>query len=218
MRRGRLADDATTLEVSKPVQLLGLTVPRGKYSVWFVLREQGPWTFVLDPRASLVHTAHPDSTPQQLRAPVMPHQVAHTEALTWSFSSVNPSGTTLDFRWGTMGIEVPITVTPTLPLTMTAAEAAPYVGEYDVTARSSRFFVSLRNARLIGRFEPALFGVEEMQLLPNGPDRFAYGLMRNGELWSTNALLNVKFARSGGRVTGFEYGQGSSIEARGTRR
>ena len=71
------ADDATTLELSKPVQLLGMTVPRGKYSVWLVLREQGPWTFVLDPRDSLFHTDHPDSTAQQWRAPVMPMRVPH---------------------------------------------------------------------------------------------------------------------------------------------
>lgn len=212
------ADDATTLEVSRPVQLLGLNVPKGKYSVWLVLREQGPWTFVLDPRAGLFHTAHPDSTPQQLRAPVTPRQVAHTEALTWSFPSVSPSGATLDFRWGTLGIEVPITVTPTLPLTITSAEAAAYVGEYDVAGRSSKFVVVVRNGRLLGRFEPALFGVEEMQLLPNGPDRFAYGMMRNGELWSTNTQLNVRFTRTGDRATAFEYVEGSSTTAHGTRR
>ena len=75
------ADDATTLELSKPVQLLGMTVPRGKYSVWLVLREQGPWTFVLDPRDSLFHTDHPDSTAQQWRAPVMPMRVPHSTRL-----------------------------------------------------------------------------------------------------------------------------------------
>ena len=212
------ADDATTLEVSRPVELLGLTVPKGKYSVWLVLREQGPWTLVLDPRAGLFHTAHPDSTLQQLRAPVMPRQVAHTEALTWSFPVVTATGATLDFRWGTMGVELPITVTPTLPLTMTAAAAAPYIGEYDVTGRSSRFIVSQRNGRLIGRFEPALYGVEEMLLLPNGADRFAYGMMRSGDVWSTNAQVHVTFARTGDRVTGFEYGEASSVTARGTRR
>ncbi|MBC7894090.1 MAG: DUF2911 domain-containing protein [Cytophagaceae bacterium] len=212
------ADDATTLEVSKPVQLLGLAVPKGKYSVWLVLREHGPWTFVLDPRAGLFHTAHPDSTSQQLRAPVTPRQVTHTDVLTWSFPAVSPSGATLDFRWGTMGIEVPITVTPTLPLTVTAAEAAPYLGEYEVTGRGSRFVVSLQNGRLIGRFEPRVAGVEEMQLLPSGPDRFAYGLWRNGELWSTNAQLQVRFLRTGERVSGFEYVDGSSVMARGTRR
>jgi hypothetical protein len=69
--------------------------------VWLVLREHEPWTFVLDPRDSLFHTEHPDSTPQQLLAPITPVDVAHTEALTFDFPSITNTGVTLRFRWGT---------------------------------------------------------------------------------------------------------------------
>lgn len=220
------ADDATTLELSKPVQLLGMTVPRGKYSVWLVLREQGPWTFVLDPRDSLFHTDHPDSTAQQWRAPVMPMRVPHTEVLTWSFPAVSTTGATLDFRWGTMGVEIPITVPPSLPLTVSAEEAAPFVGDYTftwvdstATEKPSRFTVERRGMQLFGVWDTPQFGsMREMQLLAHGPDTFAYGFVRNGELWSTNMRMTIRFQRRNGRITGFEYGSGPELFARGVRR
>ncbi len=220
------ADDATTLDVSKPVTILGLTVPKGRYSVWFVLREREPWTLVLDPRDTLFHTDHPDSTAQQLRAPFTPYVVAATEVLTWEFPAVSTTGATLAFRWGTMGAEFPVTVTPSLPLTVSEAEAAPFVGEYDYawtdtssTNKPSRFTVVRRDGKLFGVWAPAQFGtMREMQLLPNGRDTFAYGFVRNGELWSTNLEMNVRFTRSNGKVTGLEYGNGKEVFARATRR
>jgi Protein of unknown function (DUF2911) len=220
------ADDATTLDVNKPITVLGLTVPKGRYSVWFVLREREPWTFVLDPRDTLFHTDHPDSTAQQLRATFTPHTVAHTEVLTWEFPAVSTTGATLAFRWGTMGAEFPLTVMPSLPLMVGEAEAAPFVGEYtyawtdpESKEKPSRFTVVRRDGKLFGVWEPAQFGtMREMQLLPNGPDRFAYGFMRNGELWSTNPRMNVRFTRTNGRVSGFEYGDGTEVFARATRK
>ncbi|MEO6878980.1 MAG: DUF2911 domain-containing protein, partial [Gemmatimonadaceae bacterium] len=37
------ANQATTLEVNRPIRLLGKMVPAGKYSVWLTLREKGAW-------------------------------------------------------------------------------------------------------------------------------------------------------------------------------
>jgi len=220
------ADDATTLEVSRPVQILGMTVPAGRYSVWLVLRENEPWTFVLDPRDSLFHTAHPDSTSQQLRAPIRPIDVAHTEALSFDFPVVTNTGTTLRFRWGTKGVEVPIMVQPTLPLAVSAADAAPYLGVYDFTFTDtteaqppSRFTIAWRDGQLFGSWDPPPFGtMKEMQLLANGPDRFAYGWYRDGALWATSAELNLVFERTNGVITGFSYRTTESAFARGVRR
>jgi hypothetical protein len=220
------ADDATTFEVNRPVQLLGLTVPAGRYSVWLVLREHEPWTFVLDPRDTLFHTDHPDSTAQQLRAPVTPVEVAHTEVLSFDFPSVTNTGVTLRFRWGTKGVEVPITVQTTLPVTVTELEAAPYVGDYtyawaDTTDSPppSRFTIVRRGDQLFGVWDPAQFGtMREMQLLRNGADRFAYGWYRDGALWATNPDLNLVFERENGVVTGFTYRSSDQVIARGTRR
>jgi hypothetical protein len=220
------ADDATTLDVSKTVTVHGMTVPKGRYSVWFVLREREPWTLVLDPRDTLFHTDHPDSTAQQLRTSFTPKAVAHTEVLTWEFPSVRTTGATLEFRWGTMGASFPIVVPPSLPLTVSEVDAAPFVGEYDYawtdpksTEKPSRFTVVRRDGKLFGVWEPAQYGtMREMQLLSNGPDTFAYGFVRDGELWSTNPTLNVRFLRTNGRVTGLEYGNGQEVFARAVRR
>jgi hypothetical protein len=219
------ADDATTLDLSKPVTLLGRTIPTGKFSVWLVLREKEPWTLVLDPRADLFHTAHPDSTAQQLRLPVTPRVAAHTEVLTWEFPAVSISGTTLVMRWGTMAVDLPITVTPTLPLTITAERAAPYLGTYTVTWTDSTqnrtpttFTVVREGERLLGRWTPPAYGsLPAMQLLDMGTDRFAYGFLRNEELWSTNLETTVRFTREGGAITGFVFGGDSTVAARGRR-
>jgi hypothetical protein len=221
------ADDATTLEVSKPVTVAGLRVPKGRYSVWFVLREQSPWTLVLDPRDTLFHTAHPDSTAAQLRAPIVPHAVATTEVLTWSFPGVTNRGATLEFRWGSMGVSLPIEVTPTLPFTVTDREVAPFLGDYTFTwadtsagtPAPSRFSVQLRGDQLFGVWDPPPFGtMREMQLLANGPNRFAFGWYRDGSLWATNTELNLEFERRDGMVTGFTYRSPTDVIARGTRR
>ncbi len=43
-----------------------------------VVRKAGPWTLVLDPRAHLFRTAHPDSAANQLRLPVTPQSTPFT--------------------------------------------------------------------------------------------------------------------------------------------
>ncbi|MCE2953833.1 MAG: DUF2911 domain-containing protein [Gemmatimonas sp.] len=220
------ADDATAIRLSRPAMVAGLRVPAGRFSVWFVLREKEPWTLVLDPRDSLFHTAHPDSTAAQLRAPIVPFDVPNTEVLTWAFPDVSIRGTTLEFRWGTKGVAVPIVVEPTLPLTVTAAEVAAFLGSYDFEwadstsqPRRSVFTVERRGDQLFGTWDtPQLGSLREMQLLSHGTDRFAYGWYRNGSLWATSLELNLEFARRDGRVVGFTYKSSSEVVARGTRR
>jgi hypothetical protein len=220
------ADSATTLRVSKAVRILGHAIPAARYSVWLVPRKEGAWTFVLDPRDTLYHSAHPDSTPDQIRVPVTPQTVPQTEALTWWFPSVSASGTTLQMRWGTVAVEVPVEVTPTFPLTVAAADAAPYLGDYDFTyvGRSTRpsvmTIVRRDDGTLLSRRQPdPSRPAEEIQLLPAGADRFVRGFMVRGELWMVDDGARVVFQRAGGgAITGFEVRRDTTLEARGTRR
>jgi len=53
------ANYATTLEVDRNIKLNGKSVPKGKYSVWMVVKKTGDWTMVLDPRVRLYHMEHP---------------------------------------------------------------------------------------------------------------------------------------------------------------
>jgi len=104
------ANMATTLEVSKDVRLDGNPVPKGKYSVWMVVRDGGEWTFVLDPRAELFHTVHPDSTADQIRLPIRTEERPFIEVLTWWFPEVTPTGVTLALQWGTRYVPIVIEV------------------------------------------------------------------------------------------------------------
>ena len=218
------ADSATTLEITRPIKLLGRTVPKGKYSLWLVLREQGPWTFVLDPRAELFHTAHPDSTRAQVRALIAPQTVPRTEALTWTFSTIGVNTTTLEMRWGTKGISVPIEITPTYPLTVNATEVVPLVGVYELKPVSQQsnmageLTLSLHSEKLMGTLKQPNGTILEVQLLPSGPDEFVYTSSRNGEILSLIQGYTFHFQRSGGVVTGFEFTNATGLEARGVRR
>jgi len=216
------ANDATTLAFNKPVTILGKNVPAGTYSVWLVLREQGPWTLVLDPRAKLFHTAHPDSTAQQFRMAVTPMTVPHTEALTWSFPSVSNRGVTLDMRWGTMGVSIPIGITPTYPLSMSPDDAAPFLGEFQFVSSEGgsplRYVLLMRDGALIAQRPGASGGAPvELQLLPVGENLFAQGFMFRGEVWATDSTSRVRFLRTGTRVTGFEMLDVGKVSGRATR-
>jgi hypothetical protein len=221
------ADSATTLSVSKPARLLGREVPAGRYSVWLVPRARGPWTFVLDSRTALYHTARPDSTPEQIRALVTPRESAHTEALTWSFPVVTTTGTTLEMRWGAVAVDVPIEVTPTYALTVSAADAAPYLGEYDFaytdpqnTEPPAILTIARRDdGRLFGQWRASTGSLREWQLLPAGTDSLVQGNLFQGELWSVAYWARVVFQRGdGGRITGFEIRSNGNVVARGARK
>lgn len=218
------ADRATTIEVSRPVTILGMPVPKGRYSVWLQLEEQGPWTFFLDSRDTIGHAAYPKPASAAYRAPVTPRDAPHTEVLTWSFPDVSTSGATLEMRWGTKAVRIPIVVQPTYRMTFTEADVAPFVGVYDFTWTDpanknprARFTIVWRDGRLVGLWEPVQFGAAETWLLAEGPDRFVRSLVRNGELWSTIDSSVLVFTRSDGRVTGFEMRDGAAIDGRGVR-
>ena len=78
------ANWATTLETSKPIALDGVAVPKGKYSVWLVVRQAGPWTLVLDPDHHRFHMEPPDSNLTQIRIPVVAASAPTTRCRCWS--------------------------------------------------------------------------------------------------------------------------------------
>ena len=155
------ANLATTFEVSKNVKLDGHPVPKGKYSVWMVVRPKGDWTFVLDPRADLFHMQHPDSTAEQIRFPVRTVEQPFSEVLSWSFPDVGISGATLVMQWGFVSVPVRIEVEPTYGLGFPRSEAGPYLGTYDyrwneapATAKPEGFIVWYENGSLLARWDP----------------------------------------------------------------
>ena len=123
------ANWATTLETDKDVTLEGHPIPKGKYSVWLVVKERGEWTLLLAKEARLWHTNRPTAEQELVRIPVTPQWTADTvETLTWDFPVVKPDRTVLRVQWGTMRIPLHIAVTPSR--TLTAEQRARYVGTY----------------------------------------------------------------------------------------
>ena len=208
------ANWATTLDVSRDVTVAGRRVPKGSYSVWMVVRRAGDWTLVLDPRARRFHMEPPDSTAQQVRLPVRPQDAPFTEVLTWSFPEVRASGGTLAMQWGTTRVAVDVGVEPSLRVGTPAAEAAPYVGEYEYAevdsagkrGRTSRFLVTHEDGTLKGRWDPNDAYMGKFALIRVGPDMFVPGLYdAKGEIYEVlRPDMLITFARAGGRVASLE--------------
>lgn len=168
------ANEATVLEVSEEVKLNGHAVPKGRWSMWVIPSQVGPWELVLDPNDSLFHTQRPDPTDEQIRFVLdVTHEAPHVEALTWAFPRIAQDGATLQMNWGATEIAIEVEVEPNVPvLTVDAGEAASYVGEWEMTFPENpetgqalpptTFTIRLdENGSLRGSFPPGTFAPPE---------------------------------------------------------
>ncbi len=207
------ANWATTLEVNRDAKLNGHAVPKGKYSVWMVVRKAGDWTMVLDPRAHLFHEQHPDSSDKQLRFPVHPEAAPKTEVLTWSFPELRVNGGTLAMQWASTRVPITIDVEPTLGVLTPAPEAARSVGRYAMTKRDSTsrdeitgMVVTYENGTLKGEFIPAHPYFRKFALVRIGAGMFAPGIYnKQGEVYEVlRPELTFSFDRAGTRAASLE--------------
>jgi hypothetical protein len=203
------ANDATTLEVSRPVTIAGRPVPRGRYSVWMIVREREPWTVVLDTAAGLYHTQRPRARGGQIRFEVRPERRPPVEVLTWSFPEVRADGTVLAMQWGPTYVPLDVAVEPRYARTVPATIAARYVGTYGVAsgsgARGGSFVVSHDGRSLRGRWSDAPFPeIERVLLLPVAEHLFLMAVERDGRIHDVFSELMVEFDAGAGRAAGFE--------------
>jgi hypothetical protein len=186
------ANMATTLELSKSAKLNGHPVPKGKYSVWMVVRASGDWTFVLDPRAELYHMQHPDSTAQQIRFGVRTAEKPFLEVLTWSVPEVSVDGATHAMQWGTTYVPIDVQVEPSYQLGFPERESGPYLGRYEYswkgapadTTKPVTFTVTYEKGNLMGRWDPAPF--------PDLPEWSRFALIRIKGDWFIPAYLDER--------------------------
>jgi hypothetical protein len=223
------ANYATTLETSRDIKLDGHPIPKGKYSVWLVVRKSGPWTFVLDPRARLFHMAHPDSTASQIRFAVQAQSVPPTEVLTWSFPDVRSTGTTIAMSWVKTRVTLEAEVEPSLAYGLPAGDAAPYLGRYvfepntkEDSAKKSQdhFVVTYDHGILKGAFDPMDDYMKTFALIRVGPDAFAPGIYDDkGVIYEVmRPDMIFEFTRTNGRATAFEMrDEGDKLQGRATR-
>ncbi len=207
------ANYATTLEVSKDVTLDGHPVKQGKYSVWMQIRQEGPWTMVLDPRSHLFHMAHPDSTMDQLRYPVTPIADLPTEVLTWEFPEVRIGGATLTMRWGRLRVPLHIEVQPSYTLAVSPKDARPYLGTYDfhwvdssvVDTTTFGFTLTSREGTLHGEWsrqpDPS-FG--PFALIPIREKWFNIALLEDNKVYQIYSDLTFEWTIQGGGAVSFE--------------
>ena len=222
------ANLATTLELSKEVKLNGHAIPKGKYSVWTVVRRGGDWTFVLDPRSELFHEAHPDSTAQQIRFPVHTAERPFSEVLTWSFPDVRITGMTLAMHWGTTYLPLEIDVESSYTLGFPEAEAARYLGNYEWRwtmpggdGKAEGFFVTYENGKLMGRWDPAPYPEwARFALIRIKDDWFIPGFLdEQGALFEVAKEMVFEFKLSSGRATGLDVrGEDDKIMATAKRK
>lgn len=129
------ANEATVLDVSDTITLEGHSVPTGRWSMWVIPSQVGAWELVLDKNDSLFHTQRPELTDDQIRFPLEVRQDApHEEALLWSFPRIAQNGGTMRLNWGTTQIDLDVAVKSIEPvMTVSASDAAPYLGKWKVT-------------------------------------------------------------------------------------
>ena len=223
------ANYATTLETDKAITLDGRAVPKGKYSVWFVVRQSGDWTFVLDPRWRQFHNQPPDSNATQIRFVVRTHKAPFTEILTWSMPALRVDGGTLTMNWDRTAVSVNVRVAPSFSTTMPLADAQPYLGRYDFmevdstgkVTKTSPLILDYENGTLKGRVGLWNNYLGHYAMIRVAPDWFVPAVYdKQGEIVEVlRPDVTIEFTRVDGRPMTFEWrGDDDKVFARGTRR
>lgn len=208
------ANWATTFEASKDVRLNGQRVPKGKYSMWLVVREKGDWTLVLDSTARRFHMRRPDTTKAIARIPVKVAEAPFAEVLTWSFPELRANGGTIAMHWEKKRVTMSVDVEPSLALAIPEAEAKPYVGRWEMTSMSGKdsgkvegtFVTRYEKGMLKGEFDPKDEYLTGMTLIRVTPDYFTVGVHdEKGELYEVlRPDMMLSFKRVDGAPRTFE--------------
>ena len=223
------ANWATTFDVNKDLKLNGHAVAKGKYSVWMIVKNSEPWTMVLDPRSHRYHMEPPDSTASQIRFPVRIDSVPFTDVLTWSMPELRINGGKLVMQWERARASIDVEVQASLVTTLSAADAAPYLGQYSYTERDSSgkpgkvltFTVTHEDGTLKGRWDPEDPYLKKFALIRIAPDWFVPGIYdQTGQIYEVlKPDLVVEFTRAGGRATSFLMREESDVvEGTGVRK
>jgi hypothetical protein len=222
------ANMATTLELSKPIQINGHPVPQGKYSVWIQVN-QGDWVFMLDTVVDRFHTVRPDKDKVMLRFDFRPEERPSMDVLTWWFPEVRSDRAVLAMQWDKYYVPLAIKVESSYSMAVAADVARPIVGSYelqwspppgdsmaspDTTHEHEggppddgpiKIEITYERGSLWGRVDPPPFpGYTTMVLLPMKDDWFIPGWWMNGELFDASDEMIMEFTIEDGKATGFD--------------
>ena len=222
------ANLATRLEVSKDVTIEGQQVPKGAYSVWFVVTRD-TWEMLLDRDTTLFHTQPPKKQRDgQVRFPISREKRPFLETLTWWIPETSSTGMTLAMQWDTVYVPLHVKVPPSYKTAVADDVARRIVGKYqlhfepmpeppkDTTLHEEPekpptdvlFTIRHEGGALRGVMDPPMYKTEpgyvEWMLLPRGGDYYRLGRMQDGELVEIFDFLSVQFESGGDRMKGFE--------------
>jgi hypothetical protein len=222
------ANWATTFETNKNVKLNGQLLPKGKYSVWFIVRQAGDWTAVFDTTARRFHMSRPDTMAARLRLPLKVEDAPFMETLTWSIPEVRNTGATIAMQWEKKRISIEVEVEPSLRYDMPAQDAQAYLGAYEYKEivekgpeKISTLFVTHENGILKGRWEPEDPYFKKFALIRIAPDMFAPGVYDDkGDIYEViRPDMVVTFKRSGPKAVSLEVrGEKDELWATGKRK
>lgn len=206
------ANWATTLETSKPIEVEGHPVPKGKYSVWLVVRQSGKWTLVLDPDYHRFHMTPPDSNAAQIRMPVVPAPSPRTEVLTWWFPEIRVGGGTLAMRWAELEVSLNFKVPPSFGITMAQEDAAPFLGRYSYAWQPGQgektdtveLVLSYEKGSLYGNFVPRDNYFETFVMIRIGDGSLIPGLFEKGAIYEVIRDMVFEFKGPKGRPDRYE--------------
>ena len=216
------ANMATTLELSKPVEINGHPVPRGKYSVWLQVN-QGDWIFILDTVVNRFHTVRPKLDKVMLKFNFRPEEKSPMDVLTWWFPEVRSDRTVLAMQWDKYYVPLTIKVESSYAMTVSADVGRPIVGSYEMrwTGDPSAMKVDITYDRgsLWAHVDPAPFpGYDTMVLLRMKDDWYIPGWWIKGELYDASDDMIMEFKIENGRATGFDMrSKDDSVIASGSR-
>lgn len=221
------ANWATTFDVDHDVTVEGISVAKGKYSVWIEVKPEA-WTLFLDPKARAFHLPEPKPADNWIRIPVKRETRPPMEVLSWWFPDVRPDGATLAFQWGREYVPLRITVPASHPTALAADMARRYTGSYTFLwtqeagdpSKASNFEVFHEGGALRARWDkPPFPEFGNLILVRSGEDWFWPAMLENGEVFDVVNDIVFEFELKNGTATGFDVRDTKDeVIARGTRK
>lgn len=102
------ADSATRITFSHDVVIEGQNVKAGRYTMWLLPHEHGPWKLILSKKADAFHTPYPGAALDLFRVDVTPEKASHMETMAIYFPVVVKDEATLRIHWGEIAVPIHI--------------------------------------------------------------------------------------------------------------
>lgn len=211
------ANMATVLRVDRDFSLDGTAVPAGSYSVWLVPRANDEWSLMLDPRADLFHTAHPDSTAEQRHFLLRARTIDPVETLTWSIGDIRGWRSRVRMAWADKAVEFELRLSAgDVVLQVPEEEARRLVGTYRVPAefRQGPFQLTgivldwvdgMLTWRMDGGNAAEWFDGSTWIFAPRGGDTYRWMMVYEGEVVGQVMEMVLEVAEGGPRATVLEF-------------